>query len=197
MSASTRLSICHNCTQFPRLAVGSHHGYFASEEVLKPELADRLASLPRLDRANARTASITCKICGHPAPFFDVVDFNKCAGFYAFGPAGVPVHYHRCHECGFLFTPFFDDWTESDFRRFIYNADYILVDPEYEAARPVMVAEHLSQFLEGQRDARILDYGAGTGRFAERMSELGFRHVESYDPFSMPHKPSGRFDIVT
>jgi 2-polyprenyl-6-hydroxyphenyl methylase/3-demethylubiquinone-9 3-methyltransferase len=167
------------------------------EEVLKPELADCLASLPRLDRANARTASITCKICGYPAPFFDVVDFNKCAGFYAFGPAGVPVHYHRCDECGFLFTPFFDDWTEADFRRFIYNADYILVDPEYEAARPVMVAEHLAQFLDGQQNSRILDYGAGTGAFGKRMSELGFRKVESYDPFSMPNKPSGRFDIVT
>jgi hypothetical protein len=153
--------------------------------------------LPRLDRANARAASVACKICQHAAPFFDVVDFNKCAGFYAFGPAEVPVPYHRCDECGFLFTPFFDDWTESDFRRFIYNADYILVDPEYEAARPVMVAEHLAQFLDGQQNARILDYGAGTGQFAKRMSELGFSHVESYDPFSIPNKPSGRFDIVT
>jgi hypothetical protein len=90
---------------------------------LTPELADRLASLPPLDRANARAAAVPCKICRHPAPFFDVVDLNKCAGFYAFGPAGVPVDYHRCDECGFLFTPFFDDWSEDDFRRFIYNLE--------------------------------------------------------------------------
>jgi hypothetical protein len=164
---------------------------------LTPELADRLASLPPLDRANARAAAVPCKICRHPAPFFDVVDLNKCAGFYAFGPAGVPVDYHRCDECGFLFTPFFDDWSEDDFRRFIYNDDYVLVDPEYAAIRPVMVAEHLAQFLDGRQDARMLDYGAGSGLFADRMAELGFRNVASYDPFSMPTMPSGRFDIIT
>jgi hypothetical protein len=60
-----------------------------------------------------------------------------------------------------------------------------------------MVAEHLVQFLDGQQDARILDYGAGNGLFAKRMTELGFRNVESYDPFSMPTMPSGRFDIIT
>ena len=125
------------------------------------------------------------------------MDFNKCAGFYVFGPASVPVHYHRCEECGFLFTPFFDDWTDEDFRRFIYNTDYGLVDPEYEGTRPIRVADHLAQFLAGREDAGILDYGAGGGLFAKRLTELGFQHVESYDPFSMPARPSGRFDIIT
>jgi SAM-dependent methyltransferase len=164
---------------------------------VKPTVAKRLASLPPLDRANARTAAIACKICGRPAAFFDVVDFNKCAGFYYFGPAGVPVSYHRCDECGFLFTAFFDDWTQEDFRRFIYNADYRLVDPEYAGIRPRLVAEHLARFMGGMVDARILDYGAGAGQFAERMAELGFPHVTSYDPFSMPERPEGRFDIIT
>jgi SAM-dependent methyltransferase len=172
-------------------------GSCSTEEALTPELADRLAALPRLDRANAVAVSVPCKICGNPAAFFDVVDFNKCAGFYAFGPAGLPVNWHRCDECGFLFTSFFDDWTDEDFRRFIYNEDYRLVDPEYEAARPVMVAEHLAQFLGDQQGARILDYGAGSGLFASRMKELGFADVEGYDPFSMPKMPAGQFDIVT
>jgi 2-polyprenyl-6-hydroxyphenyl methylase/3-demethylubiquinone-9 3-methyltransferase len=157
----------------------------------------RLVSLLPLDRANARAAAIPCKVCGHPAPFFDVVDFNKCAGFYQFGPSGVPVSYHRCVECGFLFTAFFDDWSDEDFRRFIYNEDYWLVDPEYQAIRPRQVADHLAALLEDQRQARILDYGAGSGLFAQRLVELGFHDVTSYDPISLPIRPSGRFDIIT
>lgn len=164
---------------------------------MTPLLADRLTHLPRLDRKNGRAGAISCKICQLPAPFFDMVDFNKCASFYPFGPSGIPVNYYRCDECGFLFTPFFDDWTATDFCNFVYNADYVLVDPEYESARAIMVAEHLAQLLRGHQSARILDYGAGGGRFAKRMEELGFPHVESYDPFSIPVKPSGRFDIIT
>jgi 2-polyprenyl-6-hydroxyphenyl methylase/3-demethylubiquinone-9 3-methyltransferase len=162
-----------------------------------PALADRLASLPPLRSVNARAAAIACKVCRRPAAFFDVVDFNKCAGFYCFGPAGVPVHYYRCEECGFLFTPFFDDWRKDDFRRFVYNDDYVLVDPDYQSLRPVAVADHLARLLDGQQGALILDYGAGSGLFAKRMAELGFPRVASYDPFSMPERPSGRFDIVT
>jgi hypothetical protein len=117
---------------------------FCTDQALTPQLAIKLASLPPLNEANAGTASIPCKICRHPAAFFDVVDFNKCAGFYCFGPADVSVNYHRCSECGFLFTAFFDDWSPEDFRRFIYNGDYRLVDPEYEAVRPILSAEHLA-----------------------------------------------------
>jgi 2-polyprenyl-6-hydroxyphenyl methylase/3-demethylubiquinone-9 3-methyltransferase len=162
-----------------------------------PALVSRLLSLPALNILNLGTSSIACKICQRPAPFFDVVDFNKCAGYYCFGPANVRVNYHRCPECGFLFTPFFDDWTEKDFSQFVYNDDYGLVDPEYQSIRPTMVAEHLAQVLYGFEDARILDYGAGSGLFAKRMAELGFFRVESYDPFSIPARPAGHFDIIT
>jgi hypothetical protein len=46
-----------------------------------PTLADRLKSLPPLSRVNARIASVPCKICGLSAPFFDIVDFNKCVHY--------------------------------------------------------------------------------------------------------------------
>jgi 2-polyprenyl-6-hydroxyphenyl methylase/3-demethylubiquinone-9 3-methyltransferase len=140
---------------------------------------------------------VPCKICGLSAPFFDIVDFNKCVGFYCFGPAEIAVPWHRCDECGFLFTCFFDDWTHDDFRRFIYNDDYALVDPGYDSVRPISVADHLAQFLGDFKDARILDYGAGGGLFANRLMELGFKRVESYDPFSLPVQPSGPFDLIT
>ncbi len=157
----------------------------------------RLARQPRLHAGNAAATAIPCKICGRPAAFFDVVDFNKCVVFYPFGPSGVTVPYYRCDECGFLFTPFCDTWSHDDFARLIYNDDYLLLDPEYLSHRPLHDAELMARKLAGFESARILDYGAGKGRFAERMAELGFRGVASYDPFSIPRRPQGRFDIVT
>jgi len=58
------------------------------------------------------------------------------------------------------------------------------------------MADLMAQKLQGF-ETRILDYGAGCGFFAARMAELGFPGVESYDPFSIPQRPAGRFDIVT
>jgi Methyltransferase domain len=157
----------------------------------------RLMRQPPLHADNAAAAAIPCKVCGRPAPFFDVVDFNKCAVFYPYGPSGVTVPYHRCDDCGFLFTPFFDAWSHDDFERLIYNDDYVKLDPEYLSDRPIHNADLMARKLAGFEGARILDYGAGGGLFADRMAELGFRGVESYDPFSIPQRPSGRFDIVT
>ena len=94
-------------------------------------LASQISLLPRLNRGNALAGAVPCKVCDSPAVFFDVVDFNKSAGGYAFGPSGINLPWHRCDNCGFLFTPFFDDWTPDDFSQFIYNQDYALVDPDY------------------------------------------------------------------
>ena len=120
---------------------------------MRPRILTQLSVLPRLDRKNALSHGLPCKVCGGLAPFFDVVDFQKCAGFYEFGPSGVAVPYHRCDDCGFLFTSFFDDWTHGDFARFIYNADYAAVDPDYAALRPRGTAEMMSELLRDYRDA--------------------------------------------
>jgi len=109
----------------------------------------------------------------------------------------VTVPYFRCADCGFLFTTFCDDWSHEDFGRLIYNDDYVLVDPEYVSNRPIRTAERMAHWLRGYEAARILDYGAGRGLFAERLAELGYANVESYDPFTIPKRPEGRFDIVT
>ena len=166
-------------------------------EQKREALLERLRRLPRLDRANAADTCIPCKVCGRAAPFFDVVDFNKCASFYPFGPAGVVVPYHRCSDCGFLFSQFCDDWSHEDFARIIYNDDYVLLDPEYLRNRAERLAEQVAPRLAGFETARMLDYGAGLGGFGRRMAELGFPHVVNYDPFSKPERPDGRFDIVT
>ena len=160
-------------------------------------LALQLSLLPRLSRANVLAGAVPCKVCECPAAFFDVVDFNKSTGAYAFGQSGINIQWHRCENCGFLFTPFFDDWSAKDFSQFIYNEDYILVDPDYLSVRPRGMAGQLAEALADYKGARILDYGAGANVFAARLVELGFAHVESYDPFSLPVRPKGTFDIIT
>lgn len=160
----------------------------------------RLEGLGRLSSTAGTAGAVPCKVCGGPAPFFDVVDFNKVAGetnYYAFGASGIHVSYHRCGECGFLFTNFFDDWQADDFRRFVYNEDYGAVDAEYAGARPRRTAEQISKLLAGQESLRVLDYGAGNGLFSHYMADRGFAFVEGYDPFSQPIRPVGKFEVVT
>ena len=164
---------------------------------MKQELASRLAALPPLASVDPSLASLTCKVCCGAADFFDVTDFWKGSAFFRFGPSGIAVQHYRCRGCGFMWAPLFDDWTQEDFQRHIYNDDYGLVDGEYAGPRPKRTAEHMARWLEGFENARILDYGSGTGLFTQHMQEAGFKQVSGFDPFSQPTRPSGRFDIIT
>ena len=80
---------------------------------------------------------LSCKCCGGTAVLFGVVDFNRSCEDVSRLPvplAGVPIYYHRGSRCGFLLTTPFDDSTEDDFRREIYNDQYERFDPEYRLA---------------------------------------------------------------
>jgi Methyltransferase domain len=158
----------------------------------------RLAALPPLRQNPVNTE--LCKICGEPAAFFDVVDFNKHCDddYYSFGISGVPVPYFRCGACGFVFTTAFDSWGTEEFTRFIYNEDYYaLVDREYKQTRPLRVAAALAPALKHLAGAAILDYGSGSGRFAEDMRRRGFSQIAEYDPFSAPERPQSKFELIT
>ncbi len=138
-----------------------------------------------------------CKLCNHPAHHMDYVDFNKSCNDYPLGRSGILVEYFRCQRCELIFTDFFDNWSNDDFSSYIYNSDYIKVDPDYEIVRPRHSAEELARSLEGAEQKRFLDYGSGSGAFAREMGRLGFASIESYDPFSHPVPPSGKFDLIT
>jgi SAM-dependent methyltransferase len=161
------------------------------------ELAKRLARLPRLTVEHGQSTAFACKICAGRAPFFDATDFWKGSIFYPFGPSGIMVSYHRCLACGFMFAPMFDDWTSEDFQTFIYNDEYLAVDGEYAEARPKRVAAAMISSLSGFEDARLMDYGSGTGLFAAEMRAAGFDRITCFDPYSHPTRPAGRFDIIT
>src|ERR1035441_3388013 len=142
---------------------------------MDPRIRKTLAALPRLDVANRRAGGRSCKVCGAAAEFFDVCDFNKCTDGYRFGPSGVYVIWYCCNMCCFIFTEFFDRWTAKDFERFVYNEDYVKVDGEYLGARPKRTAAVAAEMLRGHEARRILDYGSGSGLFAQRM-EIGRAH---------------------
>jgi hypothetical protein len=163
---------------------------------MSSELAAALGALPPLSRKSRMASAVLCKICNSPAPFFDAVDFLKCTNGYPFGSSGVLVPYYRCDVCKFLFTGFFDAWTTIAFRRFVYNDDYIVIDPEYNGVRPVRVAERFAKLLAPARGSRILDWGSGSGVFASKLAESGFA-AESYDPLTSPKEPVGKFGIIT
>lgn len=140
-----------------------------------------------------------CKICGGKSIFFDVVDFNKYCGQeerYISDISGIEIPYYRCDSCEFIFTDIFDKWKPNEFRKYIYNDEYILVDPEYLEIRPKYTSENMVKLIPEKRDIRILDYGAGSGGFSHEMRGKGFENIQNYDPFSSPKLPAGRFDLV-
>jgi 2-polyprenyl-6-hydroxyphenyl methylase/3-demethylubiquinone-9 3-methyltransferase len=142
----------------------------------------------------------TCKICGGFSRPFDSLDFYKYCSptdCFAFGFAGIHVNYRRCQDCGFIFTDFFDDWSPQDFAAYVYNADYPRVDAEYADIRPGNIAATLAERLAPWHDIDILDYGSGSGAFAEQMAKHGFPNITNYDPFSSPTRPGGKFSLIT
>jgi SAM-dependent methyltransferase len=142
-----------------------------------------------------------CKVCGGRAYAYGVVDFHKnCESRrgHVLDMSGVPIYYHQCPDCQFIFTTAFDRFTTEDFLRDIYNADYGLVDPDYHDSRPRENAQVLLRLLAPNPPRRLLDYGGGTGILADLLRAAGFPEVETYDPFvpEFSTRPNGRFDCI-
>jgi len=142
-----------------------------------------------------------CKCCGALAFPYGVVDFHKNCEIHrrkVLDISGVPIYYHRCPVCHFIFTTAFDHFTKEDFLRYIYNEEYVLVDPEYQEVRPRGNAVALCRLFSAARPKRILDYGGGNGVLAELLRAAGFSHVDTYDPFVPRYsaKPPDRFNCV-
>ena len=142
-----------------------------------------------------------CKCCGAPASLYGLLDFNKNCEIYRqnpFGISGVPIYYHRCPECLFIFTTALDHFAKEDFERYVYNDQYPLIDPDYQEARPRHNAKVVTELLAQAKPACILDYGGGNGTLANLLLEAGFSEVRTYDPFvpCFAEKPAGLFDCV-
>lgn len=142
-----------------------------------------------------------CKCCGTTAFLYGVVDFHKNCEILrrkVLDVSGVPIYYHRCPACRFLFTTAFDHFTTDDFLRYVYNEEYALVDPDYRQGRAIGNAALLAGMFPDARPRGVLDYGGGNGSLAERLRTAGFPGVQTYDPFvpGYSDRPDGRFDCV-
>lgn len=159
--------------------------------------SDQLALKP------AHAAHAACKICDTAAPLYGVVDFHKsCQELRGFQLplSGVPVYYRRCGACGFLFTDAFDDWSENQFKRHIYNDGYHAVDPDYQTARPSANAGVVATTWAAHKsDMRVLDFGGGNDVFCAALRANGFPTAVTYDPMVPEHasRPDGKFDLIT
>lgn len=156
----------------------------------------------RLRRPPSQIAA--CKVCGNASPLFDVCDFAKnCEE--ARDPAmryplsGIPVYWHRCPACGFMFTTAFDDFSAAEMGAMIYNDDYARYDPDFVSERPKQLAR-LIQDLVGPallHDLPCLDYGGGDGKLRDLLRLSGATGVECYDPhFQESAFTGGNFPLI-
>jgi len=122
-----------------------------------------------------------------------MVDFNKTCDsrLYPRGLAGVPVVYHACPNCKFIFTTFFDRFPPDWWRRFVYNEQYVEIDPEYIDKRPRVNAIEIRNLLRGRRDVVGLEFGGGSGLTAALLREKGFA-FDSFDPYGVNDVDSSR-----
>lgn len=142
-----------------------------------------------------------CKCCDGTASLYGVVDLNKNCQILrekVLPCCGIPVYYYRCPDCKFIFTAFFDSFSQADFERVIYNDDYLLVDPDYVSARPNANASLLQEAFSASKPNRLLDFGGGNGTLARLLVANGFAHVDCYDPYipRFSQKPPGKYDCI-
>lgn len=163
----------------------------------------QLAPSPTLPPLPTREAFATvreCKCCGSPARLSGYADFDRdCYGYNERRGqvSGIAVPYYRCAACEFAFTDSFDEWTDEDFQRHIYNDEYGLFDPNFAEVRPQTTAKRVGTIARNKQ-THILDYGCGSGRTIELLREAGYANVTGFDPYhANPQQPQGGpFDFV-
>jgi len=153
-----------------------------------------------------------CKCCGAETSLIGHLDFNKSCldrlGTRVFPISDLQLPYWSCGNCGFVFTDYMDGWSEDDFRREIYNADYARADPPIPGRTDVPVREmpayqaglHIASMLQGSQDTiRVLDYGSGgdPGPTGLALADQGFK-VHSYEPYrsSSSYVAGSKYDAI-
>lgn len=149
----------------------------------------------------AEPSPVPCTVCGAPAPLFGVADFHKSClerEGRRLNLLGLPVYYRRCPRCALVFCDTMLNWPDEDFARYVYNGDYVQVDPDYAEIRPVANARWLLALLgEAAAGLSLIDYGGGNGRLAAELRAAGIG-AYTVDPHaSHPEPEVDRADLVT
>jgi len=105
---------------------------------------------------------------------------------------------YSCDGCGFVFSAAFDHWSPEDFKRHMYNDDYVIGDPPFVEERPKRNAAMVAALFWREKDTlKVLDFGGGRGVFAAELTRSGFR-ADSLDAY---HEPGAKrdtdYDLIT
>ena len=161
-------------------------------------------------------AAVECKCCSGNAPIIGLADFNKSChdrhGTPAFSPSNVSVPYHKCENCGFIFSIYCDAWNGLNFSAHIYNSEYEKADgviPGFEEGinDPTKTISYqngvnlINAFgINPEQNLKILDFGSGgnPGPTGLAFLDRGF-NLKSYEPY-LNHivqvADDQRFDII-
>lgn len=143
-----------------------------------------------------------CPICASLATLYDVVDFNKSCNGARFLPlSGMPIYYVICENCNFCYSPEIYQWDKSKFAKYIYNSEYIRVDPDYVQKRPQENFSRIEEIFSilKEKNYSHLDYGGGNGTLSLLLKNNGWNST-SYDPFENSEasiQSLGKFDFIT
>lgn len=140
---------------------------------------------------------MNCMICLGKLKLLGSVDFDR-------NNAGIPVvntskiEYYKCTSCDFLCAPEMLAWSAEKLGKEVYNEDYIKYDPDYLDTRPKNFAKLLIDSIRSNFVQKIkhLDYGSGLGILSQELVKNKWNST-SYDPYSSPVKPSGKFNFIT
>jgi 2-polyprenyl-6-hydroxyphenyl methylase/3-demethylubiquinone-9 3-methyltransferase len=148
----------------------------------------------------SRLYAYPCKVCGTAAPWLGAVDFSKWCShdWRKTRPVGAPVDYYRCISCGLLFSPSFDGFTPEQWKTFVYNSEYLQIDPDYTGGRGEAMGNMFAQTFPAAANLHVIDYGCGRGTMAARLRELHWTNVTNYDPFvpEFSQRPTCKADLV-
>ena len=144
---------------------------------------------------------MTCKICHGDTEIQGCVDAGRTCevnkGVYL-PLTGRAVWYHRCMDCGFIFTRDYDDWTYEDFLREIYNEQYGEVDPGWtDGARARLNADLTRQVMGMQQARSVLDYGCGKDAVCTKALLADGVKAFGFDALFTEVKPRYSVDLVT
>ncbi len=143
---------------------------------------------------------IGCKICASPAPWLGARDLSKwCSHEWQKTPTvGVSVDYHRCPNCSLVFSNSFDSFTNEDWRQYIYNDEYLAIDPDYTGKRGQEMAGFIATTFPAASSISVIDYGCGLGTFGNALRQKNWPAVVNYDPFvpEFSQRPESKGDLI-
>ncbi len=120
---------------------------------------------------------------------------------YKYGLSGVPIYWHRCANCGLLFTTAFDKLSSFGWQTFIYDDFYYqTLDTDYQRIRPTLNSELVVKLCRTLRgEIQGLDYGGGNGNLAAIVRQSGLNYL-THDPFGVSddvEQFTGQFNILS